>query len=90
MLPKNRAPTHPGEILELDFLDPMKMSQVQLAEKMGIPVQRVNGLVNGRRSMTADTALLLAKVFEASAEFWMNLQTARDLWEAQRKLATSR
>lgn len=90
MLPKNRAPTHPGEILALDFLEPSKMTQQQLAQKMGVPIQRVNGLVNGRRAMTADTALLLAKVFEASPEFWMNLQTARDLWDAKQRMAAGR
>lgn len=90
MLPKNRAPNHPGEILTLDFLEPAGMTQQQLALKMGVPLQRVNGLVNGRRAMTADTALLLAKVFEASPEFWMNLQTARDLWDAKQRMAAGR
>lgn len=83
MTPKNRAPTSPGEILLEEFLKPLGVSQTTLAEAMSVPLQRVNTLINGRRSVTAETALLLSEVFGTSAEFWMNLQTDRDLYEAR-------
>ena len=86
MLPKHRPPTHPGEILLEEFLKPIGMTQTTLAEKLGVPIQRVNTLINGKRGVTAETALLLAKLFETTPQFWMNLQTAWDLWSAQRKL----
>ena len=87
MLPKHRAPTHPGEILLEEFLKPTGMTQTTLAEKMGVPIQRVNTLINAKRDVTAETALLLSRVFENSPQFWMNLQTAYDLWHAERKMA---
>jgi addiction module HigA family antidote len=65
-----------------EFLTPLGMSQVTLAEKMGVPVQRINTLINGKRGMTADTAILLSEVFGNSEQFWMNLQTNFDLWHA--------
>ena len=86
MVPKNRRPSHPGEILLEEFLKPLEMSQVELAEKMGVPVQRVNTLINGKRDMTAMTALLLARVLKTTSEFWMNLQVACDLYEARKTL----
>jgi len=86
MIPKNRVPTHPGEILLEEFLKPMSMSQVELARRMGVPIQRINTLINGKRNMTAETALLLSRVFKNSPEFWMNLQVACDLFEARRTL----
>jgi addiction module HigA family antidote len=70
-----------------EFLKPLELTQVALAEKMGVPIQRVNTLINGKRAVTAETAILLARVLGTSPEFWMNLQTGRDLWAAQRKLA---
>lgn len=82
MIPKNRIPTHPGEILSLEFLGPMNMSQVELAKKMNVPVQRINTLINGKRDMTAETAILLSMALGTTPEFWMNLQTARDLFIA--------
>lgn len=87
MIPKHRKPTHPGEILLREFLEPMRLSQVELARRMGVPVQRVNTLVNGKRDVTAETALLLSRVLKTTAEFWMNLQGAHDLYEAQEHLA---
>ena len=87
MIPKHRKPTHPGEILLQDFLEPLGMSQVELANRMGVPVQRVNTLINGKRDVTAETAILLSRVLKTSAEFWMNLQDAYDLYEAQEHLA---
>ena len=86
MVPKNRRPSHPGEILLEEFLKPVEMSQVELAGKMGVPIQRVNTLVNGKRNMTAETAILLSRVLKTSSEFWMNLQVACDLYEAQKSL----
>ena len=59
MIPKHRKPNHPGEILLEEFLEPMKLSQVALAHRMGVPVQRVNTLINGKRDITAETAILL-------------------------------
>jgi addiction module HigA family antidote len=86
MIPKNRKPVHPGEVLIRDFLEPLKLSQVDLAEKMGVPIQRVNTLINGKRDMTAETAILLGKALKTTPEFWMNLQVAHDLFEARKYL----
>ena len=86
MIPKNRPPTSPGELLLEEFLKPLGMTQVALAEKMGVPIQRVNTLVNGKRGVTAETAILLAEVLGTTPEFWMNLQMALDLWHARRAL----
>ena len=82
MIPKNRKPMHPGEILVEEFLKPMGLSQVELARKMGVPIQRVNTLINGKRDMSAETAVLLSRALKTSSEFWMNLQVACDLYEA--------
>lgn len=86
MIPKHRKPSHPGEILLEEFLLPMKMSQVDLARRMGVPIQRVNTLINGKRDMTAETAILIARVLNTSSEFWMNLQVATDLYKASKQL----
>ena len=87
MIPKYREPFHPGEILLKEFLEPMELSQVELAHRMGVPVQRVNTLINGKRDISAETAILLSRVLKTTPEFWMNLQDARDLYEAQEHLA---
>lgn len=84
-----RKPTTPGEILREEFLVPLGMTQVELASRIRVPLQRVNTIIAGRRAVTAETALLLAKVFKTTPEFWMNLQTAVDLWEARQKLKTA-
>jgi len=63
------------------------MTQTELARKMGVPVQRVNTLINGKRGVTAETALLLAKIFKNSPQFWMGLQMDWDLWHAKQKMA---
>ncbi len=86
MIPKKRRPAHPGKILLEEFLLPKEMTQVELAKKMGVPIQRVNTLVNGKRDMTAETAILLGRVLNTSSEFWMNLQVACDLFDAQANL----
>jgi antitoxin HigA-1 len=64
----------------------MGISQVELAKRMKVPIQRVNTLVNGKRDMTAETATLLSRALKASSEFWMNLQVAYDLYEAHTRL----
>jgi len=79
MLPKNRIPTHPGEILLKDFLEPMNITQVQFAKHLNISVQRVNEIIRGKRGITPDTAWLFSKAFGNSPEFWINLQTQHDL-----------
>ena len=86
MIPKHRKPSHPGEILLLEFLEPLGMSQIELSKRMGVPVQRVNTLIRGRRDMTAETAILLSRVLKTSSEFWMNLQVAFDLYNAKRSM----
>jgi addiction module HigA family antidote len=90
MIPKNRPPTPPGEILLEEFLKPMEMTQTALAERMNVPLQRVNTLINGKRAVTADTALLLSEIFGTSPEFWMNLQAQCDLFAAQRRRDANR
>ena len=79
LLPENRIPTHPGEILSKEFLAPLRITQVALAAHIGVPVQRVNELVRGKRGVTPDTAWLLAQAFETTPDFWLNLQAAYDL-----------
>lgn len=86
MIPKHRKPSHPGEVLLKEFLEPLGMSQVELAQQMGVSLQRINTLVNGRRDMTAETAILLARVLKTSSEFWMSLQVTCDLYRAQQVL----
>jgi len=84
MLPENRISTHPGKILLHEFLEPLGLTQKGLAEHLGIPTQRVNELVRGKRGVTPDTAWLLAGAFNTSAEFWMNLQVAYELSSVKR------
>ena len=79
-IPTHRAPTHPGEMLLEEFLKPMGMTQRELADKINVPYQRVNEIINGRRGITPSTALRLAKVFGMSDEFWMNVQLRWDLF----------
>lgn len=81
-LPTHRPATHPGEILTHEFLVPYEMTQVELAERLAIPFQRVNQIVHGRRAVTPDTALRLSKLFGTTAQFWLNLQQAWDLTTA--------
>lgn len=89
MIPSHRPPTHPGEMLLEEFLKPLGMTQVEAAERMGISVNRMNELIRGKRGITADTALRLAKLLKTSPEFWMNLQAAWDLYHAKRALAAT-
>ena len=78
-IPTNRPPTHPGEMLLEEFLNPMELTQRELADAIHVPYQRVNDIVNGRRAITPSTALRLAKYFNMSTDFWMNLQLRWDL-----------
>src|SRR5271165_6837469 len=82
MLPNHRIATHPGQILLQEFLEPLGLTQADLARALAIPLNRVNELVRGKRGITPETAILLAGYFKNSAEFWMNLQTAYDLTRA--------
>ena len=82
-VPTNRIPTHPGEMLLEEFLTPMGISQKELADNIEVPYQRINEIVNGRRGVTPSTALRLAKFFNMSADFWMNLQLRWDLYFAR-------
>jgi addiction module HigA family antidote len=79
MQPSSRVPTHPGEVLRDEFLVPLRQTQVALAEHLGIPLQRVNEIVRGKRGVTPDTAWLLAQAFGTTPQFWLNLQAAYDL-----------
>jgi addiction module HigA family antidote len=80
-------PIHPGEILRADFMDPMGLSMNRLALDLRVPVTRIAEIVHKRRGITANTALRLARYFNTSAGFWLNLQTAYDLEVAQDKLS---
>lgn len=82
MMPKNRPPTHPGEMLLEEFLRPLGMTQAEAARRMGVPLNRLNELVRGKRGITADTALRLATLLKTDPEIWMSLQNQRDLWHA--------
>ena len=79
MQPTHRNPTHPGEILLEEFLAPLGQTQVALAAHLGVPVQRINELVRGKRGVTPQTAWLLAQAFGTTPQFWLNLQAAYDL-----------
>ena len=82
MLLTKRKPAAVGEILIEEFMEPLRLTQGALADAMGVPRKHVNELCNNRRSITAPTALILARVFGNSADFWLNVQRRTDLWEA--------
>jgi len=81
-LPTNRRPTHPGEMLMEEFLKPLGISQSAFAVRLGVSFPRLNEIVRGKRSVTPDTALRLARVLGMSAGFWLGLQVDWDLWHA--------
>ncbi len=81
------APVHPGEILLEDFLRPLGLSQYRLAKALSVPPRRINEIVLGKRSVSADTALRLARFFGTSDRFWLNLQTSYDLDVERDRLA---
>ena len=82
MLMTKRKPASVGEILTEEFMEPLGLTQVALAEAMGVQRKHVNELCNNRRKITAATALILARVFGNSPDFWLNVQKRSDLWEA--------
>lgn len=86
-IPTHRAPTHPGEMLLEEFLNPMGFTQRDLADSIHVPYQRINEIINGRRGVTPSTALRLSKFFGVSPDFWMNLQLRWDLYFAQQSEA---
>lgn len=79
MARKKMRPIHPGQVLLLEFLDPLAISQYRLAKELSVPARRINEIVLGKRSISADTALRLARYFATSDQFWLNLQTRHDL-----------
>lgn len=82
---KNILPTHPGEILEAEFLKPMEISHYKLAKDINVPQTRISKIIKGERSITPDTALRLGCYFNMTAEFWVNLQANYDLKMARKK-----
>ena len=86
-IPTHREPTHPGEMLLAEFLEPMGITQRELAASIHVPYQRVNEIVNKRRGVTPSTALRLAKFFGMTEDFWMNLQLRWDLYGAKQSEA---
>jgi antitoxin HigA-1 len=88
MIPTDREPAHPGEILLEEFLKPLDVTQSYAADRMGIPLNRLNEIVNGKRGVSADTAMRLSRVLGTSPEFWVNLQSNWDLYQAQQNLGT--
>lgn len=87
VLDLKRPPTAPGEMLLEEFLKPAGLTQSAAAERMHMPLNRLNEIIRGRRAITADTAIRLAALFKMSPEFWMGLQTDWDLWHAQHSRA---
>lgn len=84
---KKMPPVHPGEILQLEFLQPMGITQYRLAKDITVPARRINEIVHGKRAITPDTALRLARYFGLSDRFWVNLQAQYDLEIVQDRLA---
>jgi addiction module HigA family antidote len=81
-LPRNRPPTHPGEVLFEEFVKPLNMTQAELSRRLGVSYPRLNEIIKGRRSVTPNTALRLSRVLGMSADFWLGLQLDWDLWHA--------
>lgn len=84
MLPKKRPPTHPGQMLLKEFLQPLKMSQKEFAKRLNWTYARLNEIVNGRRGISAASALVLADALNMEPEFWLNLQRDWDIWHARK------
>jgi addiction module HigA family antidote len=84
---KKLAPVHPGEILLEEFMKPLRLSQTRLGRDLGVSPRRINEIIHGKRSVTADTALRLRRYFGTSAEFWLGLQADYDLDTASDRLA---
>lgn len=82
-IPTNGPPTHPGEMVAKEFLEPLAMTQTQFAEDLGVSLVRANALIRGRRGVTPDTALRLEQLFGMPADFWLTLQLRWDLYHAK-------
>ena len=89
-LPTDRLPTHPGEVLLEEFLRPLGVTQSAFAKAIDVSFPRLNELIHGKRGVTSDTALRLERVLGTTAGFWMNLQTAWDLWQAKHSVEAQR
>ena len=87
--PKYRPPSHPGEILLEEFLNPMSLTQRELADTIHVPYQRINEIINGKRGVTPRTALRLDRFFGTSEDFWINLQMRCDLYAAKQAEASA-
>lgn len=85
MLPKNRRPVHPGEILRYEYLEELNMTQQQLADDIGVTRVRINEIILGKRSITPDTAFRLGKYFNTTPQFWIGLQMNVDMWDTLQK-----
>jgi len=84
-LPKYRPPTHPGEILKYEFMEPLGITQTALAQHLGCTRPAINEIINGKRGITPEMACKLADAFGMSVEFWAGLQSDHDLWHALKK-----
>ena len=89
MATRKLSPIHPGEVLQADFLEPLALSQYRLAQDLSVPPRRINEIVHGKRAISADTALRLARFFGTTDRFWLNLQARFDL-EVQRDVLGAR
>ncbi|MBN1448389.1 MAG: HigA family addiction module antidote protein [Bacteroidetes bacterium] len=89
LLPTHRPPTHPGEMLLEDFLKPLEMTQTELASRIHVSYPRINEIIHGKRGISPDTALRLARLFGTTAQFWLNSQRNRDLWHALKAIDTN-
>jgi len=85
MLPKNRPPTHPGEMLLKEFLEPLNITQKAFAEHLGWPYHRLNEIIKGRRGVSADSALAFSEALKTTPNFWLSLQQDWELWHATKK-----
>jgi len=90
MIPSQRVPTYPGEVLQDEFLAPLELTQVKLAEHIGVSVQRINEIIRGKRGVTPETAWLFAQAFGTTPQFWVNLQSNHDLASARPKRRVSK
>ncbi|MDE2281654.1 MAG: HigA family addiction module antidote protein [Actinomycetales bacterium] len=88
-MPATITPIHPGEVLLMDFLEPLSVTQHRLAVSIGVPPRRINEIVHGKRRISADTALRLARFFGTSERFWINLQARYDLERERDNLGSS-
>ena len=88
MAARKLAPIHPGEVLQADFLEPLEVSQYRLAQDISVPARRINEIVHGKRAVSADTALRLARYFGTTERFWLNLQARFDLEQRRDILGT--